>query len=197
RIAAGSVHFRPLAVAAAFVLVLGLGADRAPSRSTPGGGTLLVVAPTDLPSLDPALARPLANATWYATCATLTAFRDAPAPAGLTTRPEAAAGPPRVSADGRTYVFTVRRGLRFSDRSPRPAANLARALGRVLDPAMQSYWAYALSDVRRIRASGHRLVIELRGPSGDLTTRLALPFACPVPLGFPIDPAGVPLMVGS
>src|SRR5262249_62242864 len=84
-----------------------------------------------------------------------------------------------------------------SDGAPLTAANFARALARVLDPAMQSYWAYVLSDVRRVKANGQRLIIELRRPSGDLTTRLALPFACPVPLGFPVDPAGVPLMVGS
>src|SRR5215831_2144664 len=176
---------------------VGLGSEAARGGRTSGGGTLLVVSPTDLASLDPALARPLSYATWYATCATLTAFRDAPAPAGLRTRPEAADGPPRISNNGRRYVFTVRRGLRFSDGSPVTAANFARALDRVLDPAMQSYWAYVLSDVREVRANGQRLVIELRRPSGDLTTRLALPFACPVPLAFPVDPAGVPLMVGS
>src|SRR5262249_15856577 len=84
-----------------------------------------------------------------------------------------------------------------SDGAPLTAANFARALARVLDPAMQSYWAYVLSDVRRVKANGQRLIIELRRPSGDLTTRLAEPFACPVPLGFPVDPAGVPLLVGS
>jgi peptide/nickel transport system substrate-binding protein len=187
--------FAVAGVAVVLSLALGLGAARGTgSRS---GGTLRVVQPVDFASLDPALARPLSAAVWYATCATLTAFRDAPAPAGLTTRPEAAAGPPQVSKDGLTYVFTVRQGLRFSDGSPLTAANFATALARVLDPAMQSYWAYVLSDVTRFRANGQRLVIELSRPSGDLTTRLALPFACPVPLGFPVDPAGVPLMVGS
>ena len=189
--------FGPAAVAVVLLLALALRAEEGPSGTTPSGGTLRVVMPVDFASLDPALARPLSAAVWYATCATLTAFRDAPAPAGLTTRPEAAAGPPEVSTDGRTYVFTIRRGLRFSDGSPLTAANFARALWRVRDPAMRSYWAYALSDVRRVEANGRRLVIELRRPSGDLTTRLALPFACPVPLGFPVDPAGVPLMVGS
>jgi len=160
-------------------------------------GTLRVAAPLDVPSLDPALARPLSYATWYATCATLMAFRDVPAPRGLTVRAEAAVGPPKVSRDRRTYVFTVRRGLRFSNGSPLRAANYARALGRVLNPAMQSYGAGLFSDVKRVRATGDRLRIELRKPTSDLPTRLALPFACPVPLGFPADPAGIPLMVGS
>src|SRR5262249_10954342 len=193
----GSWRSAVAAVALGIFVVVGMGAERAASRSAPVGGTLRVAAPTDLPSLDPALARPLANATWYATCATLTVFRDAGAPAGLTTRPEAAAGPPRVSPDGRTYVFTVRRGLRFSDGSRLTAANFARALGRVLDPTMQSYGASLFADVKRVDANGERLVIGRRRPGGALTTRLALPFACPVPLGFPVAPGGVPLMVGS
>src|SRR5262249_17045271 len=152
-------------------------------------------------ALDPALTPPQEASRpawiWYATCATLTAFPDKPAPDGLVPQPEAAAGPPVISRDGRTYVFTVRRGLRFSDGSPLTARNFARALGRVLNPAMASPGAFLFSDVRRVSARGLELRIGLAEPSGDLTTRLALPFACPVPLGFPVDPAGVTLTVGS
>ncbi len=171
------------------------------ASGTPGGdgGALVVTTPLDFASLDPALspARPATSALWYATCATLMAFRDAPAPEGLTTQPEAASGPPAVSGDGRTYVFTVRRGLHFSDGSPLTAGNFARALGRVRDPSMGSPGARLFSDIKRVSANGLRLRIELSKPSGDLSMRLALPVACPVPLGFPIDPAGVNLTVGS
>jgi peptide/nickel transport system substrate-binding protein len=125
------------------------------------------------------------------------AFRDAPAPSGLTVRPEAAVGFPQVSRDRRTYVFTVRKGLRFSDGSRLTAANFAHALGRVRNAAMRSEGASLFSDVSHVSASGRRLRIELRRPSGDLPIRLALPYACPVPLGLPVDAAGVPLMVGS
>src|SRR5690242_13897480 len=143
-------RFGVAAVVVALASVLALRAAAGPGTSTPAGTTLRIASPLDLASLDPALARPLSFATWYATCGTLTAFRDAPAPAGLTTRPEAAAGPPEVSQDERTYVFTVRDGLRFSDGSPLTAANFAQALRRVRDPAMHSYWAGALADVKRI-----------------------------------------------
>jgi ABC-type transport system substrate-binding protein len=156
------------------------------------------IGPLDPGPLDPALARPLNAPLFDWTCATLEVFADAPAPAGKTVVPEAAAGPPQVSPDGLTYVFTVRPGLRFSDGSALTAANFARALGRVKDPAMGSPGAWLFSDVRNVSASGLRLRIELSEPSGDLLMRLALPFACPVPLGFPIDPAGVDLSgVGS
>ncbi len=177
------------------MFLLPLGGALAPANST--GGTLRIAAPLDLRSLDPGLARPLSYAVWYATCATLMAFSDAPAAQGFHVRPEAAVGPPQVSRDRRTYVFTVRKGLRFSDGSPLRAANFAVALRRVLNPAMQSDGAFLFADVRQVRASGRHLRIRLETASGDLPTRLAMPFACPVPLGFPVDPAGVDLMVGS
>jgi peptide/nickel transport system substrate-binding protein len=195
------VHPRRFAVALiAFAVAVStsLGAERAPGTTTPTGGTLRVAAVVDVDSLDPALAT--SALTWaieYGTCANLMTFADAPAPQGDAVRPEAAAGLPKLSRNGRTYVFTVRTGLRFSDGSPLTAANFARALGRDQSPAMRSPGAEFFSDVTRVSAHGLRLRIELSRPSGDLLTRLALPFACPVPLGFPVDPAGVPLTVGS
>jgi ABC-type transport system substrate-binding protein len=125
------------------------------------------------------------------------AFSDAAGPQGFDVRPEAAAGAPRMSRDRRTYVFTVRKGLRFSDGTPLTAANFAVALGRVLNPDMQSDGAFLFSDVAQVRASGRQLRVRLKSPSGDLAARLALPLACPVPLGFPVDASGVDLMVGS
>lgn len=125
------------------------------------------------------------------------AYRDAPAPAGYTVRPEAAVGVPKISRDGRTYIFTVRKGLRFSDGSPLTAANFAHGLRRVLNPAMRSEGALLFADIKAATARGRQLRIELRRPSTGLLTRLALPYACPVPLGFPVDPAGVQLTVGS
>jgi peptide/nickel transport system substrate-binding protein len=200
-----------VALGATLVLLSGVPAGSAPATTSPSGGTLLVITPpppngfagSGITALDPALtpspspqvSRP--HSVWYATCATLMAFPDAPAPDGLLPQPEAAASPPAISRDGRTFVFTVRRGLRFSDGSPLTAGNFARALGRVRNPIMASPGAILFSDVKSVSASGRRLRIELTRPSGDLLTRLTLPFACPVPLGFPVDPAGVTLLVGS
>lgn len=183
---------------AAVVLALDV-ADPVPSAASKSGGTLRVLHSGNGPTLDPAVAaNPLGwGALWYATCATLTAFRDAPGPEGYSVRPEASVGAPQVSRDGRTYTFTVRKGLRFNDGSSLTAANFARALGRVLNPAMRSEGASLFADVRRASARGRQLRIELRRPSASLTTRVALPYACPVPLGLPVDPAGVQLRVGS
>jgi peptide/nickel transport system substrate-binding protein len=198
-----------VALGATLAMLLGVPAGSVPASAAPDGGTLLVITPpppngwggSGITALDPALTPPQQASRpaiiWYATCATLMAFPDAPAPEGLLPQPEAAAGPPAISDDGRRYTFTVRRGLRFSDGSPLTAGNFARALGRVRNPVMGSPGSDLFSDVRRVSARGLTLRIVLSKPSGDLLTRLALPFACPVPLGFPVDPAGVTLTVGS
>jgi peptide/nickel transport system substrate-binding protein len=185
-------------VALGTVSALALGAaDSGPGSAANSGGTLQVVILQGPPSLDPALTPPGWGPLWYGACATLMAFRDAPAPEGSTVQPEAAVAAPEVSRDGRTYVFTVRKGLHFSDGSPLTARNFAHALDRVLNPVMRSPGAELFSDVEDVDARGLRLTIELSRPGGDLLTRLALHFACPVPLGFPVDPAGMPLTVGS
>jgi peptide/nickel transport system substrate-binding protein len=189
-----------VALAATLMLLLGVPAGSAPVGRASTGGALTFVLVGGGPGtvlLDPALAVAGYEPFRYATCSTLMAFRDAPGQEGYSVRPEAATGLPQVSADGLSYVFTVRKGLRFSDGSPLTAANFVRALVRVLSPTMASPGADLYSDIRRVSAKGDRLRIVLRQPTGDLEARLALMYACPVPLGFPIDPAGVPLMVGS
>ena len=185
-----------VALSASLAVLLGAGSGGA-AAAPKARSTLRVASPLDVQSLDPALARPLAYAVWYPTCAPLMMFRDTAGPDAFRLRPEGAARPPSISRDGRTYVLTVRKGLRFSDGSPLTAANYALALRRVLNPVMQSEGAAVFADVEQVAASGLRLRITLRKPSGDLTMRLASPFACPVPLGFPTDPGGVELMVGS
>jgi peptide/nickel transport system substrate-binding protein len=144
------------------------------------------------------MATPLTwGALWYSTCATLMAFRDSAGSAGFSLRPEAAAGPPEIKNGGRTYVFTVRGGLRFSDGTRVTAVNFKYALERVLSPAMQSDAALLYSDLKSVSASGLRLRIELNKPAGNLPMRLALAYACPVPTDYQTDPSGVPLLVGS
>jgi len=103
-----------LAVGIAVALAAGRDADK-PSAAR-GGGTLRIVTPVWVDSLDPALAMAggLAWILEFGTCGTLMAFRNGASPV----RPEAAAAPPRIARDGRTYVFTLRPGLRFSDGRP-------------------------------------------------------------------------------
>jgi peptide/nickel transport system substrate-binding protein len=182
-----------------FALALGAPTETDPGTRARGSGVLRVITSLDIGSLDPALAQSggLAWALEHGTCGTLMSFRDGNGPDGSQVQPDAAVAPPTVSRDLLTYVFTVRPGLRFSDGRRLTAANFRVALSRVLNPVMRSYGGFLFSDVRRVSAHGRRLRIQLRQPAGDLVVRMALPYACPVPIGFPVNPAGVPLMVGS
>src|SRR5258706_37401 len=82
------------------------------------GGTLPGNIVNDVDYLDPALA--YYNVSWeiaYATGLKLLNYADKEAPVGSHLVPEAATTMPAVSKDGRTYTFTVRKDLRFSNGS--------------------------------------------------------------------------------
>ena len=176
-------------VASLGVLAVALGVVTAVGGVAPAPSTLRAVSAEDVDSLDPALAAshvslPIVSAT----CSKLFEFRAS----GAAPRPEVAAGWPRVSADGRTYTFTIRRGFRFSDGRAVTAANFAAAIERVRDLGVQrSPWAAFATDITSVTARGRTLVIRLRQRVGDLVSRLATTWACPVPVGLPADPLGI------
>lgn len=178
-------------------------------------------------SLDPAVAyTELSAATlsraassWqilYATCAKLVNYPDRPAPAGSRVVPEVARSLPTVSADGKAYTFTIRRGFRFSppsnervtaqtfkysiERSLSPRINGPASLAMVTTATgaratlseLVGVDAYAAGRARHISGlvvGGDRLVVKLTRPVPDLLDRLALPFFCAVPTDTPVAPA--------
>ena len=78
------------------------------------GGTFRVVTTSiEVDSVDPALS--YSGVGWAVldtACAKLMNFRDRSGRAGTRLVPEVAAGGPRVSRDGKTYTFTLRRSFR-------------------------------------------------------------------------------------
>ena len=166
--------------------------QRAGSGEAKRGGTLrLNVSNTDFEFTDPALAYDAIG--WqmlYAVNITLLNYPDKPAPEGSRLVPEAAAGFPRVSRDGKTYTFTVRSGLKFSDGSPVTAAAFKRAIERAADPQQASPAIAFLHDVvgadarnlgkarsvSGVTANGQRLVIKLRQANPTFLAELAMPF---------------------
>jgi peptide/nickel transport system substrate-binding protein len=184
----------------------------APAGSS-SGWTLQLVYAQDVEALDPALAySPGSQALLYLTCETLIRYPDAAAPRGARPVLGGAAALPRVSADGRTYTFTLRSDVRFSDGSPVTAANYAAAINRVLDPQMNSFaaglylgdivGAQAVMNGKATEASGvvargRTLTIRLHDGAPDILARLSLTPFCPIPVDLPHDPAGVDVIPGS
>jgi len=177
------------------------------TRGSPSGGVLRInISKSDVTSLDPALDYEVYGWTILSlTCAKLVNYPDRPAPVGSTLVPEVAASLPRVSADGRTYAFTVRPGYRFDTGEAVTAASFVRAFERDLAPQMSSPAVNFLGDVVGVQAvlkkkaalpsgihvSGNQLRIALTRPAPDLLARLAMNFFCAVPAKLPIDSRGV------
>ncbi len=170
-----------------------------------GGGTLRIDAGSDVDFMDPALAD--GGLSWqllYATCAKLLNYPDRSGQAGSELVPEVARSLPAVSADGRTYTFTIRRGFRFSSGAPVTAQTFKHTIERTLDPRTRSPVAYEFRDIvgaaafmaggpahiAGIVARRDTLTIRLVAPAPDLPARMAEPALCAVPSNTPTNPAG-------
>jgi peptide/nickel transport system substrate-binding protein len=138
-----------------------------------------------------------------ATCAGL--MRLTGKPAGLRLLPEVAADEPKITNGGRTYTFTIRKGVRFSTGAPVTGRSFAHTINRQLDPRMKSSRASDFSiivgaqdvvDGKAATASGivgrgNTLIIRLTKPVGDFLLQVAAPLFCVLPETAPIDPEGV------
>jgi len=184
-----------------------------PARPGRDGGTATLLMATAPPSLDPSLANSTegAEALWVTNLPLLT-YRHAEGEAGTQLIPALAQGLPAVSADGRTYMLVLRRGLRYSDGRPVRASDFTRAIERAIrlgsgytsfftttiagSAAFAARQARAISGIRTDDTSG-RIVIHLVHPYGAFANLLAFPAAAPLPPGTPLralpqaPPAGV------
>src|SRR4051794_22683100 len=189
-----------LAVIAMLAVFAG-GAAAKTAKSGATGGTLTVDLSTDVDYTDPAL--DYLSTGWeieYSTCLKLMNYPDANGPKGAQLVPEAAAGFPKVSNNGKTYDFNVKASFtKFSDGSPVTAANFKAAFDRDADPKMQSPALPFFSDVvgsdkspvSGVKVKGSHLIINLTKASPDFLARMAMPFFCAVPTNLAHDPNGV------
>jgi ABC-type oligopeptide transport system substrate-binding subunit len=171
------------------------------------GGTFKHSLSVDIDYVDPALAYYVPSwAIMYATGATLLNYPDAPAPRGSRLIPEVAQGMPRISRNGLTYTFQLKRTYRLSNGQRVTAANFVYAINRDLNRRMASPAQPFIEDIvgaeaviagRASRATGVRalgrytLQIRLTRRAPDLLARLAMPFFQAIPTNLPIEPDGV------
>ena len=147
-------------------------------------------------SLDPSLVTSLAYDG-------LVAYRRVGGAAGATLVGALATRPPTPSPDGRTYVFTLRRGFRYSDGTPvRPRdfrASMERYLGdhpRRVPAVLRGHRRRAALHQRTRRDAISRgassrisaratITVHLTAPDPEFLHKLTLPFAYVVPAGTP------------
>jgi peptide/nickel transport system substrate-binding protein len=189
-------------LAALFVSVLGSTNTAVAAQYKPPN-VLRINLQGTLDSVDPAIAFQLQSAQLeYATCAKLVNYPDAPWSVDQQPVPEVAAGPPAISADGKTYTFKLLTSFRFSTASKETvtAETFKHAFERELAPAVSSpainyvhdivgadeYHGGQASSISGITIGKKKeLIIQLERPAGDFLTRLTLPLFCAVPLNAP------------
>jgi peptide/nickel transport system substrate-binding protein len=116
----------------------------------------------------------------------------------MTPVPDLADGPYRLSVDGRTYTFRLRKGVRYAPPADREirADDFIYAVERQLDPhharspnpyssLIQGATEFAAGRARTISGmralDDHTLRITLERPASDFPSILTLPFFSPVP----------------
>jgi len=198
-----------MAALGALLLVVAAFASAASGSAAKKGGTMkLNMSGTDVDFSDPSLA--YGTISWqieYATGLKLMNYPDKAQPLGSRLHPEAAVGMPVVSRNGRTYTFTIRKGLRFSDGSTVTARNFQWAFERALTKAQQSPATPFIDDVvgadkmlnsngkikhaSGVIAKGNKFILKLTQPDGGLLAKLAMPFFQAISTKTKVNPHGV------
>ena len=139
---------------------------------------------------------------FYITQDGLLGFRKAEGAAGLVVVPDLAEALPAVSDGGRTYVFRLRRGVRFSDGREVGVGDVVasfRRMFRVSGPNTGSWYNIIVGADACIRvpaacmlaggiegdAAARTVTIHLTRPDAEFSQKIALPFASILPADTP------------
>ncbi|WP_437682926.1 ABC transporter substrate-binding protein [Sorangium sp. So ce131] len=173
------------------------------------GGTLRLATTTSVRTLDPAIAYDeLAGTVAELVFARLVTWdRDG------RIAPELARAI-AVEGGGRTYVFTLREGVRFHDGAELRAADVKRSIERTLHPSTPSpgasqydmiegfaeFHGGASPHLAGVRVLGdHAVAVDLRAPDATFLPRMTLAFMAPVcpSSGAAVDAASPPVPCGA
>ena len=204
-----------LAAVAALVLAVCFGAcgsssSNSTTNASDTGGvtasspTVTVLMGTAPDSLDPALGATTqsAEATWLAYTGLVT-YAHASGQAGTQLIPGLAQSLPTISADGKTYTFTLRKGLVYSNGQPVKATDFPYTVERAIKlgwgnkqfltgnivgaEAFDEGKAKSISGIAADDTTG-TITIKLNAPFGPFLNVLAFPAAGFVPAGTPLKP---------
>ncbi|HZT16642.1 MAG TPA: ABC transporter substrate-binding protein [Gaiellaceae bacterium] len=200
-------------IAAAAVAALLAVTAAARTSAAPNQVLQIASAATDVDYSDPALAYGVLS--WeieYNTCSKLVNYSDVGGRVSNELTPDAAAGMPVISKDGKTYTFTIRSGIKFSDGAELTAQSFKAAMDRDANASMNSPVDAFMTDVAGwdavvhkkaksvsgVVAKGNKLIIHLTQRDGGMIDKLAMPFFCAIdPAKTPVDPSGLKTVAGS
>lgn len=78
-----------------------------------------------------------------------------------------------VSNHGRTYTFTIRTGVRFSNGDPLTPADVVFSIKRVIAPKSTYPYKVLMADVKSVRASGQNVIVTLKSRDWSFLYNLA------------------------
>ena len=191
-----------LALVAGFTLLTaayGVSATRAPRAHQKHFTTFRAVYDA-IDYMDPAQA--YTGQSWslmYHVYETLVTYPHLPGKAGGRIVPDLAQAMPRISKNGRTYTFVLRKGLRYSNGKPVRASDFKYSIKRLYISNSQGVGFYEnivgakhfettlKGDIPGIITNNAKrtVIFKLVTPRGDFLSILALIFASPVPTGTP------------
>jgi peptide/nickel transport system substrate-binding protein len=133
----------------------------------------------------------------------LLGYKHVNGPDGATLVPYLAQDLPKVSADGKTYTFTLRKGVKYSDGTPVKASDFPATIKRdykIDSPGVgffsnivgaDEFGASKKGEIGGITAddSTGTITIKLKAPQGDFENILATEFAALVPASSPAKDA--------
>jgi peptide/nickel transport system substrate-binding protein len=129
----------------------------------------------------------------------LLGYKHVNGPDGATLVPYLAQDMPKVSADGTTYTFTLKKGVKYSDGTPVKASDFPATIERdfkIDSPGVGFFGNIVGIDTIAKTKNGHisgikaddstgKITIQLKQPQGDFEYILATEFAALVPAGTP------------
>jgi peptide/nickel transport system substrate-binding protein len=143
---------------------------------------------------------------------TLMAYPGFPGAVGAHAVPDLAVAPPQVTADGRTWTFTLRSGIHYAppfDQVEVTAGDIVRALertkyvdgpGRTYLGIVEGYSAFAHGTADSIAGvvavDPHTLRLTEVDPDPSIVDLMALPFSAPIPPGTAEQAGGLGVATG-